>query len=68
MIIKYILRFIFKLIATPFFIMAIIPLLLISRLNIFYDWLYDKSDLDKSITRDLNKDFVKCFKNWFTKL
>lgn len=68
MIIKYILRFIFKVIVTPFFIMAIIPLIVIGRFVIFYDWVYDKSDWDKSITRETHNHFVSVFKNWFTKL
>jgi hypothetical protein len=68
MIIKYILRFVFKVVATPFFIMWIIPLLVIGKFFMFHDWLYDKNDWDKSITRETHHHFVDIFKKWFTRL
>ena len=65
---KMILRFTIKTIATPFFIIWIVPLLIIGYCAIFWDWLYEKSDFEKSITQDVHAGFIKEAKTWFTSI
>lgn len=63
---KILLRLLIKLIATPVFLFWISMMLIVGYAAMFWDWLYDKSDFEKSITRKVHQDFLKMAKVWFT--
>lgn len=63
---KKLLRLIIKILVTPIAVPVLLFLVITGYISIFIDWLYDKSEWDKSITKDIHNDFLKLFKNWFT--
>jgi len=64
---KLFLRLIFKILATPIAVPAILCLIAAAYGFVFVDWLYDTPDtLDRKINRELVDDFTQMLKRWFT--
>lgn len=63
---KILLRLLIKPIATPIFLVYIVPMIIISYGMRLWEWLYDASTFEKSITRSVTQDFLNSFKKWFT--
>ena len=64
---KLLLRLIFKILATPIAVPAMLGMIAIAYGYIFVDWLYDNPDtLDRKMNRELKDDFIRSLKRWFT--
>lgn len=63
---KKLLRLVIKIIVTPIAVPVLLFLVATGWVMIFINWLYDKSEWDKSITQDTHSEFTTMFKNWFT--
>jgi hypothetical protein len=64
---KLLLRLIFKILATPIAVPAMLGMIAVAYGFVFVDWLYDNPDaLDRKMNRELVDGFVQTFKRWFT--
>lgn len=63
---KLLLRLLLKIVGTPFALLYLTPMILVGYGNVFTDWLYDKDDYEKRITKLVLNDFKTDFKKWFT--
>ena len=64
---KRLLRLIFKILATPIAVPAMLCMVAVAYVYVFVDWLYDNPDaLDRKINRELTDEFVLKLKRWFT--
>ena len=63
---KKLLRLIIKIIGTPIVVPWMLIMIGMGYCAIFVDWLYDKDEYDKMITKDTHKYFTSILKNWFT--
>jgi xanthosine utilization system XapX-like protein len=64
--IKKILRGIIKIPATPFVVVGLVGMILVSYLVQFCEWLYEADVFDKKITAELKNDYITALKKWFT--
>lgn len=63
---KKFIRFLLKIPATPIVLLFHGGMVLLSYPIMFFEWVYDKSDWDKEITRDIQYESIKTLKRWFT--
>jgi hypothetical protein len=64
---KLLLRLIFKILASPIAVPAMLGMIAIAYGFVFVDWLYDNPDaLDRKMNLELKGDFIQSFKRWFT--
>lgn len=64
---KLLLRLIFKILASPIAVPAMLGMIAIAYGYVFVDWLYDNPDtLDRKMNRELVDDFIQSLKRWFT--
>lgn len=63
---KKFIRLLIKLPATPFvFAFFAFSYIIFSIMSVF-EWIYESSEFDKSITREIKSDIVKSLKTWCT--
>ena len=67
-VMKKFFRILFKIPLTPFVVGFWALFYLCMAITQFFEWVYDASALDKSVTRDCKQDAVNAIKKWFTKL
>jgi hypothetical protein len=64
--IKKLIRLLLKIPATPFVVTYHLIVLLTCLVVSFFEWLYDASDFNKSISKKIANDQVTGLKKWFT--
>lgn len=64
--IKKLIRLMLKIPATPFVVIYHFGILLIFLVVMFFEWIYDASDFNKSISKKIAGDSVNALKKWFT--
>jgi hypothetical protein len=64
--IKKFLRLLIKLPATPFVVFFYLGVLMTGHLVRAGEWLYESSEFDKQITREIIEDHRRSLKRWFT--
>ena len=64
--VKKILRVLIKLPATPFVTAFLLFGLLVMYVIMFFNWLYDADDWDKSLTKSMKQDLLNNLKKWYT--
>ena len=64
--IKKLIRLLLKIPATPFVVSYHLSMWSIASVISFFEWLYDASDFDKSISKKIAIDEVNSLKKWFT--
>jgi hypothetical protein len=63
---KKFIRLLIKLPATPFVVAFFVFSYVIFSVFAFFQWVYDASDFDRSITFECRDDMAKHLKKWFT--
>lgn len=63
---KKTIRLIVKIIATPLFILAIVALFMFLLIVSALLWLFDGSEIDREISKEIREDLIVSFKRWFT--
>jgi len=64
--VKKILRGLIKIPATPFVTAFLLFALLMVYAAMFFEWLYDADDWDKSFTKGVKQDILNNLKKWYT--
>lgn len=64
---KKILRLFFKIIGTPFFLFFSLGVLLVGRILMFFNWLYDK-EYSLRMEKEMEAKEIQRIKKWFTTL
>jgi len=63
--VKKILRGLIKIPATPFVTAFLLFALLMVYAAMFFEWLYDADDWDKSFTKGVKQDILNNLKKWY---
>jgi hypothetical protein len=64
--IKKIIRAVLKIPLTPFVVPFNLMLIVVTYLATLHYWLYEASDFDKHIIKEVRQDYISNLKNWFT--
>lgn len=64
--IKKAIRAILKVPITPFFVLVVGLILLTSWCMIFVSWLYEWSEYEKRLNKELKDEYTRMFVKWFT--
>ena len=65
---KLLLRLILKIPVTPILVLWVAFMLAVFYIVQFFQWIYDVSEWDKEITRDIKQAQFDLVKRWFTEL
>lgn len=63
---KKFIRLLIKLPATPFVVAFFVFSYIIFSVMSMFEWIYESSEFDKSITREIKSDIAKSLKTWCT--
>jgi hypothetical protein len=66
MTIKKIIRALLKIPLTPVVVSFNLLMIFVCSVSIFYGWLYEDTDMEKSINHELMQDYISNLKKWFT--
>lgn len=64
--IKLIIRLIFKVPVTLLIVLLFIFWLLVLWVMMFFEWVYNASDLDREVSKEMQSDAFEFLKRWFT--
>jgi hypothetical protein len=65
---KIFFKILIKIVGTPFVVLFFVFFYLANLAAQFFEWVYESSDYDKQITREIKASATSDFTKWFTKL
>lgn len=65
---KKLIRFIIKLPLTPIVVVFCIFGYILFSILAFFQWVYEASEFNRSVTADCQDEMIDAFKSWFTKI